>query len=424
VNNTGDDLSDGHYNVTCTIQVPETYGKYTYYCRLYDGIFYSKIFNTTFYSSTGVAGVYNVTSEANATLVLRGVSKVKFYVNVTFDGTPQSNVNVTWIDETDGVTIGSNLTNSSGVATLVYTFPSTASAGNHTINVTAKGVTVGPCGGYGYNDTLQISVATLPTIISTSVSPTSGDYEQPFNFSITLVDEDGDTLNITLLISSDGSTWNAVNSTLIAASSPTTVSFLRNFLCSDIGTKYFKFGVEDRFGTVYSAQKSFIIRCPDVSVEIRLEFNNSKYTQVVAAGNTQSGIYCQNNLTQLYVCVENSTSNIAYGIVFIGNEFYYATLDNTSASYIIGLSQSRDYNKFAIPGIHRNCSFIESKLRQDPDLSTAFVPFTNTTNYVVIELAYPGVEFNVTEEIIGKDLELVLEKQVVGNTTQKVVRKR
>ncbi len=129
------------------------------------------------------------------------------------------------------------------------------------------------------------------------------------------------------------------------------------------------------------------------NVAFRLSFNiNGISGDSTYVGSIGTGFYRSNNISGNYGCVDDL--NNAFGIVMLG------TLDYINASSgNITVSETHEGNRFAIPVVGRNCSFIGTKVLVHP--LQAFLPTGEAIGAIELVLEYPGIDIRGDYERTG-----------------------
>jgi len=105
------------------------------------------------------------------------------------NGNPVVNENVSFYDETTNKYLGSDLTDSNGIASIQWTIPTDAPLGDHVLNVTYLGSTTAYTHG-SYNNT-TVNIGALPSITNVSVVPNIVGYGYNVTITANVTDEDG-----------------------------------------------------------------------------------------------------------------------------------------------------------------------------------------------------------------------------------------
>jgi len=147
----------------------------------------------------------NVTND-----VMRNYTPVEFTIQLSLNGDPYADGNVSIIDVTTGDTLGFAVTNDSGIAIFTYTFPTPYPLGNHTIKVRFDYYTMHPentcwvwiIPEYTVSFSMNVTEAVAgDTTILFTINIT--EYNQPASGNVTLYDVT-DNVQITILTVTDG----------------------------------------------------------------------------------------------------------------------------------------------------------------------------------------------------------------------------
>ncbi|MCD6484184.1 MAG: hypothetical protein J7L47_03620, partial [Candidatus Odinarchaeota archaeon] len=143
-----------------------------------------------------VSPIWDISILSNVTTdIMRNYTPVEFTINLTLNGDPYTNGNITIIDATTGDTLGYALTNDSGIAIFSYIFPTPYVLGNHTIKARFDYYSMHPENSCWiwiiseYNVTFSMNVTSAvagDTTVLFTVNIT--EYYQPTNGNVTLYD--------------------------------------------------------------------------------------------------------------------------------------------------------------------------------------------------------------------------------------------
>lgn len=144
-------------------------------------------------------------------------------------------------------------------------------------------------------------------------------------------------------------------------------------------------------------------------------------TEMISPAATNIGYYTPADIAKMFVCVEDAgiSSKPSLGIVFSGREMKYMELRNTSAEYIMKMSQLQEGNEFLLPVNTGGCSAIDSRLPAFSILPTGFR--TDIVDAVELLLSYPFTDIIGNFEGTGK-MTLVIEKNDTDQIVVDVIR--